>query len=329
MEEIILGKPCRICATLIFANVQKWAITLREVTMNRSKVFRFAIPLILALFYRDTAPPAVASPIVKPRLYGSNRYETSIVIAKQFSDQTVENIVLASGTDYPDALSASVLAHKLNSPILLVKNNTQGSMNALEYIGTHLDSEGTVYIIGGHGIIGSDFESNLTDKGYKVKRLGGVDRYDTDILIANELNNEPGGTVFIASGENYPDVLSVSSFASSTNSPILIVKANTIPQEIQEYLRNLQPEQVYIAGGTGVVSSAVENEIQLLLPNATITRFAGKNRYETASLAYNQFAMNPTTIYVASGVSYPDALSGTTVASQNSAPILLLTLTHH
>jgi len=292
--------------------------------MTRRKFIRLAIPpIFLAIFITVTATISLANTTINPRLSGLDSYQTSIAIANQFSNQTVYNVVLASGNDFPDALSASVLAHQLNAPILLVDNHTQTSTDALGYIEAHLEVQGTVYIIGGQGIIGSDFDSLLSNKGYSVKRLGGVDRYDTDLLTVNELNTTIE-TVFIASGENFPDALSISSFASQTNSPILLTQTNVIPKGTQDYLTSKQPKQVYIAGGTSVVSSAVESQIQSILPNSKIKRFAGQDRFDTASLAYNQFAMKPLTIYVASGLNYPDALSGTTLAAQNGDPILLI-----
>ena len=293
--------------------------------MKLHKSTRLAIVLIfVTTFIASTATQSLANVSINPRLYGLDRYQTSTAIANQFSNQTVDNVVLASGNDFPDALSASVLAHKLNAPILLVDSHTQTSSDALEYIGAHLKANGTIYIIGGQVIIGPDFDGNLTQKGYNVKRLGGVDRYDTDRLTVAALNSEVGGTVFIASGEDFPDALSISSFASNSNSPILLVKSNSISLESQDYLRSQQPTQIYISGGTAVVSGDVENKIKSLVPNAQITRFAGQTRFDTASLAYNKFAMTPQKVYVASGLNYPDALAGTVLASLNGDPILLI-----
>lgn len=291
--------------------------------MNRRQITRFAILPVLLITFMTTAFPSLANADTYMRLFGSNRYETSTAIASQFSDHMLNNVVLVSGNDFPDALSASVLAHALNAPVLLVNNHTQTSNDALDYIATHLQAQGTVYVTGGPGAIGTDFDDYLMSKGYQINRFDGADRYDTNRLIVNELNTT-GGTVFIASGENFPDVLSVSSFASNTHSPILLVKADRLPQSVHDYLQSRQPSQVYISGGTHVVSGAVESQIQSILPNATITRFAGQDRYETASLINAKFAANPATIYLASGENYPDALSGTVLASQNGDPILLI-----
>ncbi|SDI14264.1 cell wall-binding repeat-containing protein [Desulfosporosinus hippei] len=292
--------------------------------MKHRKFISLAIvPILVATFIATTATLSLASISINPRLSGSDRYETSTAIANQFSNQTVSNVVLASGNDFPDALSASVLAHELSAPILLVDRNTQTSKAALDYIQAHLQPQGTVYITGGTSAIGSDFDSVLSSQGYQIKRLGGSDLYDTNELIVNELNST-SDTVYIASGQNFPDALAISSFASQTNSPILLTQTNGLPKGAQEYLTNNEPKNIYIAGGTAVVSVSVENEIKSISPNSKITRFAGQTRFDTASLAYGQLATNPKTIYVASGLNYPDALSGTVLAALNGDPILLI-----
>ena len=51
------------------------------------------------------------------RLAGADRYETALIIAKEFGN--LEKFVLADGRNYPDALSVGPLAHKNNEPILL------------------------------------------------------------------------------------------------------------------------------------------------------------------------------------------------------------------
>lgn len=51
------------------------------------------------------------------RLAGADRYETALIIAKEFGN--LEKFVLADGRNYPDALSVAPFAHKNNQPILL------------------------------------------------------------------------------------------------------------------------------------------------------------------------------------------------------------------
>lgn len=43
------------------------------------------------------------------RIEGANRYKTSSNISKQFSNDKVNNVIIASGRNFPDALAGSSL----------------------------------------------------------------------------------------------------------------------------------------------------------------------------------------------------------------------------
>lgn len=57
------------------------------------------------------------------RLAGLNRYETAIEISQAAfpEDDSVDNVVLARGDDFPDALAGVPLANDLEAPILLTR----------------------------------------------------------------------------------------------------------------------------------------------------------------------------------------------------------------
>ena len=259
------------------------------------------------------------------RLAGYDRFQTARIIAEQFKAETVQDVILTSGHNFPDALAASVLAKKLNAPILLADSQVQGSTEAFNYISQHLSKKGMVHIIGGVAVIGPDFEAQLVQMGFpNIERIGGFDRYDTDLLIAEKLAVAKNTPVVIASGEVFPDALSVSSFAAHKGWPILLAGKDYLAQGIKDYLANEQPAQVYIVGGSGVVSEAVKSQIQALVPQAAVTRLAGQDRFETNALIVQTFAPNPQNIYCATGLDFADALAGSALASQTGDPILLI-----
>ena len=259
------------------------------------------------------------------RLAGQDRFQTARIIAEQFNADTVQDVILTSGNNFPDALAASVLAKKLNAPILLVDSQVQGSTEAFNYISEHLSKKGTVHIIGGVGVISADFEAQLTQMGFpNIERIGGFDRYDTDLLIAEKLAVAKNTPVVIASGEVFPDALSISSFAAHKGWPILLAGKDYLAQGIKDYLAAEQPAQVYIVGGNGVISEAVKSQIQDLVPQAAVTRLAGQDRFETNALIVQTFAPNPQKIYCATGLDFADALAGSALTSQTGDPILLI-----
>jgi hypothetical protein len=95
--------------------------------------------------------------------------------------------------------------------------------------------------------------------------------------------------VYVAVGTGFPDSLGVGPGAGANGAPIIIVPTNPpIPTVTADELVRLDPRAVIIVGGTAVVSSAMQDAIAALLPNATIERIAGANRYETNAMFSEQ-----------------------------------------
>ncbi|MDY5436328.1 cell wall-binding repeat-containing protein [Peptostreptococcus porci] len=90
------------------------------------------------------------------RISGRDRYETSLEVAKQFTN--LKNLVVASGDNFSDALSASSIAGKLKAPILLVdgKKGT-ATVNYIEKNKKNIDS---IKVVGGPNMVSdSTFKS--------------------------------------------------------------------------------------------------------------------------------------------------------------------------
>ena len=83
------------------------------------------------------------------RICGGTRYETSLNISNEFSSGQVENVIVASGNDFLDALSGSVLSKKLNAPIIL--NDGIDISNQKQYLDETNCSN--LIIFGGKGAI--------------------------------------------------------------------------------------------------------------------------------------------------------------------------------
>ncbi|MDR3599462.1 MAG: cell wall-binding repeat-containing protein [Desulfosporosinus sp.] len=295
----------------------------------RNKLMCLVLATILVIL--GTVVPASAETVngadTTSRLAGQDHYQTSMAIAGAYNNNgECGNVILASGNSFPDALSASLFSKKYSAPILLVGTTVNASSDVFNYLNTHATQQkGTVYIVGGTGVIGSDFETKLTSMGYSnIKRLGGTDRYDTNMLIVNDVNVPQGTPVFIASGENFPDALSISSISGSKQYPTLLAGVNYLPEETKSYLLSEKPSAVYIAGGISVVSQDLENRIKALAPNAALTRLAGDDRFETNAAVLNKFSSTPAIIYLANGDDFQDVLAGSALAAKTGDPIILV-----
>jgi len=90
------------------------------------------------------------------RIGGTNRYETSLAVAKYF-DLDGKNVCLATGSNFPDALAGSAFATAFNAPILLVEKNL--SANQINYLQTKKMNRATLF--GGETVITKDIEHAL------------------------------------------------------------------------------------------------------------------------------------------------------------------------
>jgi hypothetical protein len=91
------------------------------------------------------------------------------------------------------------------------------------------------------------------------------------------------GVVFIATGENFPDALGAGPAAALGLGPILLVNKNSVPPATLNELNRLTPAQIFIVGGTAVITDGVKTTLEGLSFGPTVTRLAGANRYETAA----------------------------------------------
>ncbi|MGG7142779.1 cell wall-binding repeat-containing protein [Clostridium nigeriense] len=254
--------------------------------------------------------------LVAERIYGSTRYETSYnLFDKGWSSS--DTVILASGVDYPDALTATPLAGKYNAPILLSRNTTLDSQPELK---STLINKGVknVIIIGGQTAIPQVIQDQISALGISVRRIGGSDRYETSALIAKEVgvNN---GEVALAYGLSFADGLSIASVAASKQMPILLTRTDSIPNATANFINNNNIKKTYVVGSTTVISNSVVSQTQ------NPERLGGLNRYETNSIIFNKFKseIDLNTIYIASGLAFPDALSSSALAAKNGNFVLL------
>ena len=249
------------------------------------------------------------------RIFGKSRYDTAISVAEKYkgSSGKFENVIVAYGLDFPDALSGGYLAKVKNAPILLVDPSQENRI--VDYISKNIASVGKVYILGGKGVVSSAFESKVKDKGIKTKRLGGKSRYETNIAILKEAGVKTED-ILVCTGDGYADSLS----ASAVGKPILLV-GKTLTENQKNYIKGLSTKQCYLIGGAGAVKPAVNDGLKAL--GFTTRRLFGPTRYETSTVVAKYFFEKAETVVLAYALNFPDGLSGGPLAIHENAPILL------
>ncbi|WP_439565159.1 cell wall-binding repeat-containing protein [Microcella sp.] len=264
------------------------------------------------------APAAAATATGADRIAGVDRYETAVSVSREAFDPGVERVFIASGIDYPDALSAAPIAAALGAPLLLTARDALPASVVAEL--ARLAPTVEVVLVGGTGVVSTTVESRLRQLGHVVARVQGLDRYATSrALVATYA--APSPTLYLATGRNYPDALAAAAAAGSIDAPVLLVDGNraSIDAPSLALLAARDVESVLIAGGEAVVSSGIER--QLVDLGYTVRRLAGSDRYSTA-VAINQYAFpSAQRAFVATGAGFADALAGAVHAAIENAPL--------
>ncbi|MDQ7095566.1 cell wall-binding repeat-containing protein [Desulfosporosinus sp. PR] len=196
------------------------------------------------------------------RIFGTTAADTAVEIARKIGPSS--QVILASSTSFPDALSASAPAAALGIPILLTEQGTLPG-STLQLL-KDFNVTKTI-IVGGKFAISPVFDSKGGPlASFGPLRLAGETKYDTMLEIVNYFQQDPT-TLVIATGENFPDGLAGGAFAALTGSPMLLIPQGTINSATKAYLQSQagKTEKVYILGGTGVIPSSNEKTIKSVL----------------------------------------------------------------
>ncbi|GLK15966.1 cell wall-binding repeat-containing protein [Herbiconiux flava] len=199
------------------------------------------------------------------RIGGADRFEVSAaasraVFAPGTPVPTVPRLYIASGENYPDALSGSAAAAFKGGPVLLVTKTGIPAAVKTELLRIR-PSE--IIVLGGiHAIDPVVFDELKRDVQAATYRITGADRFTVSADTAEAFPTGTTKTVYVASGENYPDALSGGVAAARSLGPLLLVRSDSIPDDIKAQLRRLQPTKIVILGGTSAVATSVETELR-------------------------------------------------------------------
>jgi putative cell wall-binding protein len=259
------------------------------------------------------------------RVAGADRYQTAASISLYGFPDGAPVAYVATGANFPDALAGGVLAARAGGPILLVKRDEIPSATASEL--NRLRPE-RIVVLGGTGVVGDAVTRAAAAYATtgRVDRLAGADRYQTAAQVS--LSGFPGGAgvAYLVTGMNFPDALAGGVLAARSGGPMLLVKANEIPTATASELGRLRPTRIVIIGGTGVVSDGVLNAARAYATTGRVDRIYGADRYQTAvSVSISTFSTEQVSRgFIATGVSFPDALAAVPVAARMSGPLLLV-----
>lgn len=191
------------------------------------------------------------------RLGGQDRYRTAGVVADHLlaaRGRDKSDVYLATGVDYPDALSASSAAIKNVGVVLLTPRRTvdgtsQGWMNSAK--------AAKVVAVGGPAVAAAERSVHLDEKQV------GVDRYETAEKVASAYFPPNPGRIAVATGKDFPDATLAASLTARTGSPLVLTRPDTLTKPTTQFLtRNrASVRKVDVVGGKAAVTEKVRGEI--------------------------------------------------------------------
>ncbi len=281
--------------------------------MKKKRIMLVIVACVLVASTYVTPKYVLATEEKTERLSGSNRYTTSLEISKE-GWNTSNNIVIATGENYADALCAVPFAGSKDAPIILTPKREliSETVNEIKRLGAK-----NAYIIGGEGVVSSNISNQLKSLGLSVTRFGGKDRYETSVKVGEQLPTS-NGAVFVT-GSGFADALSIAPIAAEKGMPILLTPKDNLSSYVSNFINGKSIPNSYVIGGTGVISDSVKNKL------SNPTRIGGKDRYETNFNIINHFQNDISfgNVYVATGQNFPDALSGAALAPKYNSPLIL------
>ncbi|APQ99978.1 cell wall-binding repeat-containing protein [Clostridium botulinum] len=203
--------------------------------------------------------PAVVSNTIQnnlkntKRLFGNSRYDTNAAILNEFkNDVDLNNVFLAAGTNYPDALSASALAAKNNSPIIL-SDGVSINNNVMNFVKSNNVKFGEIIITGGTAVL-NDVVVKSVEEG---RSIGPVEIHYIDVGQGDSiLIQQDGHSMLIDAGTN-----------ASENTVVNYLKSKGVTK--LDYVIGTHPHEDHIGGLDKVIDNFAVDKV--IMPKVTHT----------------------------------------------------------
>lgn len=168
------------------------------------------------------------------------------------------------------------------------------------------------------------FAARPVNEGFQ--RYWGPTRYDTAASVSRAGWPNGAPVVVLASGTTFSDALVAGPLAAKLGGPILTTSGSELAPSVTTELARLAPGRIVVVGSETSVSRGVVAQAAAAanLDANSIERLGGADRYQVSlAVARAVVSADTTSVVVASGSAYADALSIVASASERGEPIIL------
>ena len=205
------------------------------------------------------------------RYQGTDRYSTAATVARAvigLSPSSPQRAFVARGDLFADALVVSPLAYSQGYPVLLTRTDTLSDPTA-DIIATGGFEE--IIIAGRETAVSAAVATRigaLMSGPDSVARLGGGDRYETAVLIADHGISHfwavPDYTG-VASGVDFPDAVCGGAALGAQGGVLVLTAPSSLGPSAREFISRMSGlglvDHALLFGGTSALSARVENEL--------------------------------------------------------------------
>ena len=201
---------------------------------------------------------AAAAGVPAERLEGDDRFTTAAAVSGDGFEPGVPVAFIANGLGFPDALSAAPTAAAAGGPILLVGPGTLPEATRAELARL---APRRIVVLGSEAAVGASVFAELRSAvDAEVVRWAGPNRYATSARIAEE-GELAAGTVFVVTGQTFPDGLAAGPAAIAAGAALLLVAPTDVPAVVDRQLRRLAPSRIVVVGGEAAVGAKVADRL--------------------------------------------------------------------
>lgn len=159
-------------------------------------------------------------------------------------------------------------------------------------------------------------------------RIGGENRYAVAVNVSRSVYGAgSAGGVVIAGGDAYADALAGSPLSAALKGPLMLTRRDRIDAAVVSELTRVLAAgaPIYVLGGPATVDESVLATLRAT--GHPVTRLGGASRFAVATTVADTISAvrgsGPSTIFVANGRVFPDALVASPAASATKGVILL------
>ncbi|PRY68890.1 putative cell wall binding repeat protein [Glaciihabitans tibetensis] len=256
------------------------------------------------------------------RITGADRYAVANGISQRGYPSGATTVFVATGANYPDALSAAPAATASHGPLLLTASASLPDSVRAELVRLRPDR---IIVVGGENSVSWQVVSQLQSLAREVVRVAGDDRFEASRAVADYVFGDNGAaTAYLATGTGFADALSAGSAAGSAAAPLILVDggASRADDDTLDLFSSLGTRTVKIVGGPASITPAFASSVGAVVPGQV--RLGGADRF-AASVSVNRDAFTTSdTVYLATGYNFPDALAGAALAGKEKAPLFIV-----